>query len=61
MSFTSWAARLFFTLLLGPIIILVWLLVFEAIDRTMAEREKVFQECGGKYCPMSEYDEGGKS
>ena len=53
---TAWAERLFWVLLFGPTITMMWFLAFIAIDHVMAEREKVFQECGGHYCPMTEYD-----
>ena len=52
----SWAERLSFVLLLGPVITVMWFLVFLAIDHVMSEREQIFQECGGQYCPLTEYD-----
>lgn len=31
-----------------------WLFFFYAIDKHMAEQEKIYQECGGAYCPLGD-------
>jgi hypothetical protein len=42
----------FFVFMAG--VVVCWILVFNAIDKKMAECSEIYQECGGVYCPKDE-------
>ena len=42
----------FFVFMAG--LVVCWILVFNAIDKKMAECSETYQECGNVYCPQDE-------
>jgi hypothetical protein len=42
----------FFVFMAGAVV--CWILVFNAIDKKMAECSEIYQECGGVYCRQDE-------